>query len=105
MNHLVQDNLTKLENNLLWVKAVRDSVFAWWFNVIALVLVVGSFAFFMYSSYGTAVPEELKKIPFQPQTWHNAVRNVPTTEYGQLPQTEIGAGIQGFANRSGGTAF
>jgi hypothetical protein len=105
MIHLVQDSLSNMENNLLWAKSVRDSIISWWFNIILLVVVVGSFAYFLYSSYGTAVPEELQKIPFQPQTWHNAVRNVPTTEYGQLPKTEAGVGVQGFANRSGGTAF
>jgi hypothetical protein len=95
----------KMENNLLWAKSVRDSIFSWWFNIVLLVIVVGSFLFFLYSSYGTAVPEELQKIPFQAQTWHNAVRNVPTSEYGQLPKTETGTGVQGFAYRGGGTAF
>lgn len=105
MIHLVQDNLSNMENNLLWAKSVRDSIISWWFNIILLVAVIGSFVFFLYSSYGTAVPDELQKIPFQPQLWHNAVRNVPTSEYGQLPKTEVGVGVQGFANRSGGTAF
>ena len=105
MEHLVKENLTKLENNLLWVKSVRDSIFAWWFNAAALIVVVGSFAYFIYASYGSSPPEELQKIPFQPQTWHNAVRNVPTTEYGQLPKTEAGVGVQGFVDRNRGTAF
>ncbi len=105
MLHLVEGVSSKIEDNLLWVKSVRDTLFAWWFNAILLVCVVGSFAFFLYSNYGTGVPEELQKIPFQPRTWNNAVRNVPTTEYGQIPQTEVRVGVQGFSNRSGGTAF
>lgn len=105
MLHLVQDSVTRIEDNLLWVKRVRDSLFAWWFNAILLIVVVGSFGFFLYSSYGTATPEELVKIPFEPRTWNNAVRNVPTTEYGQLPQTETSSGIQGFTHRTSAIAF
>jgi hypothetical protein len=101
MIHLVKDTVSRVENNLIWVKSVRDSMFAWWWNVIALIVVVGSFAFFLYSTYGTAVPDELKSIPFEPRIWNNAVRNVPLTEYGQLPQTETGDGIQGFGARGG----
>ena len=105
MIHLVKDTVSRVENNLLWVKAVRDSVFAWWWNVIALVIVVGSFVFFLYSSYGTAVPDELKHSPFEPRLWNNAVRNVPLTEYGQLPKTETGHGLQGLPYRSSAVPF
>jgi hypothetical protein len=105
MFHLVKDNVSKIENNLIWVRNVRDSIFSWWFNIILLVTVVGSFAFFLYSSYGTAVPEELQKIPFEPRMWNNAVRNVPLTQYGQTPEVETGNDIQGFSRRTGAHAF
>jgi hypothetical protein len=105
MFHLVKDNVSKIENNLIWVRNVRDSIFSWWFNIILLVAVVGSFAFFLYSSYGTAVPEELQKIPFEPRMWNNAVRNVPLTQYGQTPEVETGNDIQGFSRRTGAHAF
>ena len=105
MSHLVQQSISGIETNLLWVKSVRDSIFAWWFNIILFVIVVGSFAYFLYSSYGTATPEELQKIPFEPRTWNNAVRNVPTSNYGQIPQIEAGRGIQGFTSGNRGTAF
>jgi hypothetical protein len=105
MSHLVQESISRIENNLLWVKSVRDSIFAWWLNVGLLVLVVGSFAFFLYNGYGTAIPEEHQKIPFEPRTWNNAVRNVPTSNYGQLPQIEAGIGIQGFSNRTGAASL
>ena len=105
MLHLVEGVSSKIEDNLIWVKSVRDNIFSWWFNLVILLIVVGSFVYFLYSSYGTAVPDELKSIPFEPRTWNNAVRNVPTTEYGQLPQIETGPGIQGFASGSRGTAF
>jgi len=105
MFHLVKDTTAQIENNLIWVKNVRDSIFSWWFNVILLVVVIGSFSYFLYASYGTGTPPELQKIPFEPRTWNNAVRNVPLTQYGQTPQIETGDGIQGFTNRTSAQAF
>jgi hypothetical protein len=105
MFHLVKDTASQVENNLLWVKSVRDSMFSWWFNVILLVGVLSSFAYFMYMSHGTGTPPELQKIPFEPNTWHNAVRNVPITEYGQIPKTENGDGVSGFSRRTGASAI
>ena len=105
MSHLVQQSISGIENNLLWVKSLRDSIFAWWFNIILFVLVVGSFAYFLYASYGTGTPEELQKIPFEPRTWNNAVRNVPISNYGQIPQIETGAGVQGLIRRTGASVF
>lgn len=105
MLHLVENTVGSIENNLIWVKQVRDSVFAWWFNVGILIVVVGSFVYFLWSSYGTATPDELKAVKFEPRLWNNAVRNVPTTDYGQLPQTEAGFNIPGIASGRGGTAF
>ena len=105
MFHLVKDTTGQIENNLLWVKSVRDSIFSWWFNIILLVVVLGSFAYFLYMSYGTGTPPELQKIAFEPRTWNNAVRNVPTTQYGQIPQTEAGDGVQGFSSRTRATDF
>ena len=105
MSHLVQQSISRIENNLLWVKSVRDSIFAWWFNIILLVVVVGSFGYFLYSSHGTAPNEELQKIPFEPRTWNNAVRNVPISNYGQTPQIEVGTGIPGFSSRTGASTF
>lgn len=105
MFHLVKDNVEKIEDNLLWVKSVRDSMFSWWFNVILLVGVLFSFSFFLYSSYGTVPSEELKEIPFQPRLWNNAVRNVPISDYGQTPEVETGYNIQGFSHRSSSAAI
>lgn len=105
MFHLVKDNLDKIENNLLVVKSVRDSIFSWWFNVILLIFVVGSFIYFLYSSYGSVPSEELKEIPFEPRLWNNAVRNVPISNYGQTPQIETGDSIQGFTDRTSASTF
>jgi hypothetical protein len=104
MFHLVKDNVEKIENNLLWVKNLQDSMFSWWFNISLLVLVVFSFGYFLYSSYGTAPSEEFKEIPFEPRLWNNAVRNVPITDYGQTPQVETGYNIQGFSDRTSSAA-
>lgn len=105
MFHLVQDNVSAIESNLLWVKSVRDSIISWWFNVMLLVIVVGSFVYFLYASYGTATPLELQKIEFQPRVWNNAVRNVPVTEYGQTPKIETGDSVQGFTYRTSATTL
>ena len=104
MFHLVKDTASQIENNLIWVKSVRDSIFSWWFNIILLLLVLSSFAYFLYASYGTGTPPELQKIKFEPNMWHNAVRNVPITEYGQIPKVENGDGVSGYARRTGASA-
>jgi hypothetical protein len=105
MFHLVKDTASQMENNLIWVKSVRDSAFSVWFNVILLVMVVGSFAYFLYASHGTATHPELQKVKFEPNTWNNAVRNVPIIEYGQIPQIETGDGISGYSRRTGASAI
>lgn len=105
MFHLVKDTVDHIENNLIYVKHVQDSIFSMWFNIILFVGVVGSFFFFLYTSHGTATPDELKAINFEPNLWNNAVRNVPITDYGQTPQIETRNDIQGYPYRSGATAF
>lgn len=105
MFHLVKDTASQMENNLIWVKSVRDSAFSVWFNIILLVGVIGSFAYFLYASHGTATPPELQKVKFEPNTWNNAVRNVPIVEYGQIPQIETGDGVQGHSRRTGASAI
>ena len=103
MIHLIRDNVSAIENNLIWVKTLRDSLFSWWFNIILLTVVVGSFSYFLYASYGTV--EEPKQVKFEPRLWNNAVKNVPLREYGQTPQVETGDGISGFARRTSATDF
>ena len=84
---------------------ISDSWFSMIFNGVALIIVVGSFIYFLYSSYGT-ISEENKAIEYKPVPWLNAVRNVPgDQQYGQIPETEIGSGIQGIAYRSSASTF
>jgi len=104
MFHLVKDTANQIENNLLGVKTVKDSIFSMWFNMSLLFIVLGSFSYFLYKSYGTATPLELQKVKFEPNTWHNAVRNVPSLDYGQIPQIEVGDGVQGHSRRTGASA-
>ena len=104
MFHLVKDNVSQIENNLLKVKSFQDSVFSWWFNISILLLFVGALLFFIFKNYGVVKPE-VKKINFEPRLWNNAVRNVPITEYGQIPQIEIGDGLSGFERRRSEETF
>lgn len=105
MFHLVEDTASQIEDNLIWVRSVRDSIFSWWFNVVLLVTVIGAFAYWLFSSYDKREERERETIKFEPRTWNNAVRNVPITQYGQTPQIETGDPIQGFSRRTGATTF
>lgn len=105
MFHLVKDTVSQMENNLISVKSIRDSTFSVWFNIILLVVVIGSFAYFLYTSHGTATPPQLQKVKFEPNMWNNAVRNVPIIEYGQIPQIETGDGVPGHSRRTGASTI
>ncbi len=69
------------------------------FNLVLLVLVLGGFGYFLYVQYeATAIAgqEEEKRIPFEPQVWYSATRNVRSEEYGQQLQpfeVETGYGL------------
>jgi hypothetical protein len=65
------------------------------FNFVLLALVLGSFLFFLKVQYETTSEhgEEEKRIPFEPQVWYSATRNVRSEEYGsQLKPFEIETG-------------
>ena len=66
------------------------------FNWFLLVLVLGGFAYFLYVQYNAtaeAVEQEEKRIPFEPQVWYSATRNVRSEEYGrQLQPFEVETG-------------
>lgn len=93
MNHLInQLDLNRIENSLLQRRdeLVKQTSFA--FNLVLLAMIIGSFIFFLkvqYENTAQQVDEE-KRIPFQPQTWYSATRNVRSEEYGsQLQPFEI----------------
>jgi hypothetical protein len=96
MFHLVEDTYSRVQGNLIKSGQIRDSWFSFGFNIVALVLVLIGGYFFLTAKGD--VPKE--NIEFKPQTWLNAVRNVPSTDYGQTPQTEIGGSVQGVNYRT-----
>ena len=93
MNHLISRiDLNRIENSLLQRRAelIKQTSFA--FNVGLLMLVLASFMFFLKVQYETTAEhvDEEKRIPFEPQTWYSATRNVRSEEYGsQLQPFEI----------------
>jgi hypothetical protein len=96
MFHLVEDTYSRVQGNLIKSGQIKDSWFSFMFNIIALVIVIIGGYFFLTAKGD--VPKE--NIEFKPQTWLNAVRNVPLTDYGQTPQTEIGSSVSGFNYRT-----
>jgi hypothetical protein len=93
MNHLIsQMDLNRIENSLLQRRdeLVKQTSFA--FNLVLLAMIIGSFIFFLKVQYETTAEhaDEEKRIPFEPQTWYSATRNVRSEEYGsQLQPFEI----------------
>ena len=105
MFHLIKDNVSTIENNLIGAKFFAESMFSWWFNIFLFVSILGSFGYFLWAGYGTQPSSELKKIQFEPRTWNNAVKNVPIIDYGQTPQIEVRDGIQGYTSKSSSASF
>jgi hypothetical protein len=96
MNHLISlADRNSIENALLERKATLMQQTSMMFNIILLVLVLSGFGYFLYVQYITTAQhvEEEKHIPFEPQVWYSATRNVRSDEYGgQLQPFEIETG-------------
>ena len=96
MNHLISSlDMGRIENSLLQRRDEIAQTTSWMFNIVLLVGVLGSFAYFLYVQYQTNKDniEQEKRIPFEPQVWYSATRNVRSEEYGhQLQPFEIEAG-------------
>lgn len=98
MNHLISSfDLGRIENTLLQRRDELAQTTAWAFNIVLLVVVLGSFGYFLSVQYEAnkdyAEKEKHDHIPFTPQTWYSATRNVRSEEYGrQLQPFEIEAG-------------
>jgi hypothetical protein len=91
MNHLILD-MGRIENSLLQRRDELAQATSWAFNLILLGLVLTGFTYFLYVQYNTHQTEiqEEKRIPFEPQVWYSAARNVRSEEYGrQLQPFEI----------------
>jgi hypothetical protein len=94
MNHLVSAfDLGRVESSLLERKKQLVQETSMLFNWILLALVLGGFAYFLYVQYNAtaiAEQEQEKRIPFEPQVWYSATRNVRSEEYGrQLQPYEV----------------
>lgn len=96
MNHLINSfDLRRVENSLLQRRDDIAQTASWIFNISMLTLVLSGFGYFLYVQYHTTAEEthEEKRIPFEPQVWYSATRNVRSEEYGrQLQPFEIETG-------------
>ena len=68
--------LERIEGALLRAKQLQTQTTSWWWNVLALLFIVGSMGFFLYTRATRPAVMEEKKIPFEPQVWYSAARNV-----------------------------
>ena len=79
--HLVDDGtLMRVQNNLLQSKNIKNLHGSLWFNIMMFVLMVVVFIYFLMNQYTSTThilqAEATKKdIPYQPNTFNNAVRN------------------------------
>jgi hypothetical protein len=98
MNHLIsQADLGRIESQLLLRRDQLVQATSWTFNLVFLVLILGSFVAFLYVQYNSHTQEvqETKRIPFTPVTWYSATRNVRSEEYGRPIAIEAGYGLSG----------
>lgn len=93
MNHLIsKDAYNQIESMLIVRRNQIVQATSWMFNMTLLGLVLLTFAYFLYVQYNSVQEnqEEEKRIPFEPQVWYSATRNVRSEEYGrQLQPFEI----------------
>lgn len=75
-----ETTLERVEGSLLRARDFKVKVSSWWWNAVGLLFVVISMSMFLYSRMG--VPkEETKNIPFEPQVWYSAARNIDSSQY------------------------
>jgi hypothetical protein len=107
MNHLIRsEDLSRIEGILIQRRDDLVQATSWVFNLVLLGLVLAGFGYFLYTQYKTTqeTQEQEKRIPFEPQVWYSATRNVRSEEYGsQLQPHEIETryGVPGSAGRIG----
>ena len=88
-------DLNRIESSLLRRRDELVQQTSWFFNLVLLAIVLGGFAMFLKTQYETTAQQEggEKRIPFEPQVWYSAARNVRSEEYGrQLQPFEIETG-------------
>ena len=85
-------DLNRIESSLLRRRDELVQQTSWFFNLVLLAVVLGGFVMFLKVQYQATAEQEgvEKRIPFEPQTWYSATRNVRSEEYGrQLQPFEI----------------
>jgi hypothetical protein len=107
MNSLIRsEDLHRIESQLLLRRDQLVHATAWTFNLFALVVILSIFGYFLYVQYTSTQEhvEEEKRIPFEPQVWYSASRNVRGEEYGRQLQpfeTEARFGLPEPLDRGG----
>ena len=107
MNHLIRsEDLSRIEGILIQRRDELVQATSWVFNLMLLGLVLAGFGYFLYTQYNTTqeTQEQEKRIPFEPQVWFSATRNVRSEEYGsqlQPHEVETGYALPGSAGRIG----
>lgn len=94
MNPLISTfDMGRIEETLTQRRSEIVQATSWIFNIVLLVAVLSTFGYFLYVQYETHKDvSEYDHIPFEPQVWHSATRNVRSEEYGhQLQPFEIEA--------------
>jgi hypothetical protein len=111
MNALIRsEDLHRIESQLLLRRDQLVHATAWTFNAVALIVILGTFIYFLYVQYTghQTQQEEEKRIPFTPTTWYSATRNVRGEEYGRGLQpfdSEVGSGLPGPLDGGGPEAL
>lgn len=107
MNHLIRsEDMSRIEGILLQRRDELVQATSWVFNLVLLGLIFAGVGYFLYTQYNMTqeAQEQEKRIPFEPQVWYSATRNVRSEEYGsqlQPHEIETGYGVPGSAGRIG----
>jgi hypothetical protein len=89
-------DLNRIENSLLSRRSEIVQATSMMFNVVLLGLVLTGFGYFLYIQYqNTAAKIPEHNIPFKPQVWYSATRNVREEDYSQ--PYELGTSFSNIA--------
>lgn len=93
--------LDRIEGSLLRARDIQTQHVSWWWNVLALVFIVGSMIVFLYARASRPAAVEEKRIPFQPQVWYSAARNVHSSETSSQRQPMESRGLGNWESEPG----
>ena len=90
-----ETTLERVEGSLLRARDFNVKVSSWWWNTVGILFVVISMTMFLYSRFGIQ-KEEVKKIPFEPQVWYSAARNIDSSQYSSQQTPAESRGLPSF---------